>query len=120
MNRQRIEGDLEVGGSGGGNVTIDVTRSPPNVGFRFGTFPKSGLTVESGNAVKLQSVAEIQLAPADQKPVVLATTGTLPAASAAFRGALFVVRGATGVADTLQVCLKSSADSYSWKVLATG
>lgn len=118
--KQRIDGELEVGGAGGGNVTVNVARSPSNVGFRFSTFPLSGLTVESGHGLKLQSVAEIQLAPADQKTVVLATTGALPTAAAALRGALFVVRGATGVADTLQVCLKSSADAYSWKVLATG
>ena len=80
--KKRIEGELEVGGSGGGNVTIDVTRSPSNVGFRFATFPLSGLTVEAGHGLKLQSVQEIQLAPADQKTVILATTGALPTASA--------------------------------------
>ena len=119
MKRQ-IEGDLEVGGAGGGNVTINVARSPSNVGFRFSTFPLSGLTVEAGHALKLQSTAELQLAPADQKTVILATTGALPAASEALRGALFVVRGAGGVADTLQVCLKSSTDGYSWRPIQTG
>ena len=117
---QRITGDLEVGGSGGGNVVVDVRSTAYGSGFKFNTLPFGGLTIENGNAVRVSSFAELQLSPADQKPVILATTGALPTASASLRGALFVVRGATGVADTLQVCLKSSADSYSWKVLATG
>lgn len=117
---QRISGDLEVGGSGGGNVVVDVRSSAYGSGFKFNTLPFGGMTIESGNAVRVSSFADLQLAPADQKPVVLATTGALPAPSGSLRGALFVVRGAAGVADTLQVCLKSSADAYSWKILATG
>lgn len=117
---QRIAGDLKVGGAGGGNVIIDVKTVSYGTGFKFNSFPFGGLTVEAGNSVKLQSPAEIQLSPADQKPVILATTGALPTAAAALRGALFVVQGANGVADTLQVCLKSSADTYSWKAVATG
>ena len=117
---QKIAGDLKVGGAGGGNVIVDVKSVPYGSGFKFNSFPFGGLTVEAGNAMKLQSPAEIQLSPADQKPVILATTGALPSASAALRGALFVVRGAGGVADTMQVCLKSAADTYSWKVIQTG
>lgn len=103
-----------------GDVTIDIPSSPIGAGFKFNTLPQGGMTIEAGHAVRVQSFSEIQLVPADGKAVVLQTTGALPTASAALRGALFVVRGAAGVADTLQVCLKSSADSYSWKVLATG
>ena len=118
---QRFPG-IRLGGSGtdGGSAIVDVGASPLGSGFRFSTLPQSGLTIEAGHAVKLASFAEVQLAPADGKTVLLSTTGALPTASASLRGALFVVRGATGVADTLQVCLKSAADAYSWKVLATG
>lgn len=117
---QKIIGDLKVGGSGGGNVIVDVMSVAYGSGFKFNSFPFGGMTVEAGNAVKLQSPSEIQLAPADAKPVILGTTGALPAAAEAYRGALFVVRGGAGVADTIQVCLKSAANSYSWKVVATG
>lgn len=117
---QRISGDLKVGGAGGGNVIVDVTSAPYGTGFKFSSFPFGGLTIEAGNAVKLQSSAEVQLAPAAQKPVILATTGALPAPSEALRGALFVVRGASGTADTLQVCLKSILDTYSWKPVQVG
>lgn len=116
---QRVDA-IEVGGAGAGNVTVNIARSPIGAGFKFSTFPLSGLTVEAAYSMKLASIADIQLAPADQKTVILATTGALPPASASVRGAFFVFRGATGVPDTLQVCLKSALDTYSWKVLATG
>jgi hypothetical protein len=44
----------------------------------------------------------------------------LPDASEERRGQVVLIIGGDGVADTLQVCLKSSADTYSWKVLQTG
>jgi len=36
------------------------------------------------------------------------------------RGQIILVKGDTGVADTLRICLKSAADTYSWKTLQTG
>lgn len=42
------------------------------------------------------------------------TLGTLPTASAAFRGRLIMVYGATTVADGFYVCVKDAADAYSW------
>lgn len=44
----------------------------------------------------------------------------LPAATAARRGQVVLVLSAPGVADTFKVCLKSAADTYSWKTLQTG
>lgn len=116
----RHSGSIEVGGAGGGNVVVDVAGSPFGAGFKFNTLPVGGMTFEAGHAVRVQSFSEIQLVPAEGKTLMLSTTGALPAATQSLRGALFVVRGASGVADTLQICLKSSADSYSWKILATG
>jgi hypothetical protein len=52
--------------------------------------------------------------------VILSTAGAKPAAGASYRGMLFVVQGAGGVADKLQVCLKSAADTYSWVDIVTG
>ena len=117
---QRVQGDLKVGGAGGGNVIVDVASVPTGTGFKFNTLPFGGMTIEGGNAVRVSSFSEIQLAPATDKAVVLATFGALPTASASLRGALFVVRGGAGAADTLQVCLKAAAGSYSWKTIATG
>jgi hypothetical protein len=44
----------------------------------------------------------------------------LPAAVIGRRGQVVFLQGGDGEADTLQVCLKSDADDYSWKVLQTG
>ena len=48
------------------------------------------------------------------------TVTSLPTASAAYRGVVYFVTGASGVADTLNICLKSSSDTYSWVQIATG
>lgn len=45
---------------------------------------------------------------------------TLPAAEAGRRGQIVLLTPGDGIADTLQICLKSVADTYSWKVLQTG
>jgi len=46
--------------------------------------------------------------------------GTQPAASASNRGMIWYTKSAGGVADKLEVCLKSAADGYSWVLLGTG
>lgn len=46
--------------------------------------------------------------------------GTRPAAGADVRGMIWVTQNGAGVADTVEICLKSSADTYSWVVIATG
>lgn len=44
----------------------------------------------------------------------------LPAADASRRADVIVVLGGSGVADSLYVCLKAAAGTYSWKLIATG
>ena len=41
-------------------------------------------------------------------------TGTRPTPDASTRGTIFYVAGGAGVADTLEVCVKSAGDTYSW------
>ena len=43
-----------------------------------------------------------------------------PAASASVRGHIYVTEGGPLVADVVEICLKSSSDTYSWVNLATG
>ena len=52
--------------------------------------------------------------------VILSTAISKPAAAAAVRGMLFVVQGAGGVTDTLQICLKAADNSYNWINIITG
>lgn len=46
--------------------------------------------------------------------------GTLPTCDSTTRGTTMVTHGTTGVADILHMCMKSAADSYSWKAIVTG
>lgn len=75
-----------------------VLASGGNVGIGT-TAPSAKLQVNGG--VKLGSLA----------------TGTCNASTA---GTMQYVAGASGVADQLSMCLKSSANTYSWKVVVTG
>jgi len=46
--------------------------------------------------------------------------GSLPTASASYRGKMIRVEGGAGVADKLYICLKSAVDTYSWVQVASG
>jgi hypothetical protein len=103
-----------------GDVEIDVSSSPYETGFKFNTLPFGGMTIDANDSVRIGSATDIKLVPPAGNTVILGTTGSAPTASAAHRGALFIVQGAGGVADVAQVCLKSAADTYSWKTIVTG
>jgi hypothetical protein len=103
-----------------GDVVIDVSGNAYETGFKFNTIPFGGMTIDTHNAVRIGSAADVKLVPPSGYTVVIGTTGILPTASADLRGALFVVQGAGGVADTLQVCLKAAGGGFSWKLIQTG
>lgn len=48
---------------------------------------------------------------------MLGGDGALPAATAGHRGRVWVVRGGTGVADQVFLCIKTAADTYQWQPL---
>jgi hypothetical protein len=81
-----------------------------------GSEPRGSNAAES----TISSTADLKFVPPIGGSVIVATSGSLPTPVAALRGALFMVQGDSTHADTLQVCLKSATNSYSWKVLATG
>lgn len=47
------------------------------------------------------------------------TTGVKPTCDAAARGTTWYVAGGAGVADTIEICGKAAADTYSWIALGT-
>lgn len=53
-------------------------------------------------------------------PTLDLSTTALPTCDSTTRGQMRIVEGASGAADVLHVCLKSAADTYSWKATATG
>lgn len=48
-------------------------------------------------------------------PVRILDSGTKPACSTTYRGMIWRDDGASGTADTFEVCAKDSADAYSWR-----
>lgn len=61
-----------------------------------------------------------QSSPGNHYHKYLLNIGVFPTASSTNEGQTYLVLGGSGVADVLYVCLKSSTDTYSWKVVATG
>lgn len=45
--------------------------------------------------------------------------GAKPTCNAAHRGTTYYDEGASGVADTFEVCLKNTSDAYNWRAMAT-
>jgi hypothetical protein len=51
--------------------------------------------------------------------VYLTTTGSKPTCNSSLRGSIWRTEGGNGVADKIEMCLKSAADTYAWVALAT-
>lgn len=69
--------------------------------------------VDVSGAVTLNSATGVQDVLTVSNAIQL-TTGTRPTCSVTYRGTLWFVAGGAGVADTLEVCRKSSLDAYAW------
>lgn len=45
------------------------------------------------------------------------TTGSEPTCDATVRGTFWYIAGASGVKDTVEVCTKDAANSYTWRIV---
>lgn len=93
-----------------------------------------GGAVSTGAYIYGASVAQLEFGVSNATTFTLtagnaAMTGTAqlntggnarPTANAANRGRLWYSRSAGGAADTVEICLKSAGDTYSWVTIATG
>jgi hypothetical protein len=62
-------------------------------------------TVSPGQALEVNGGARLN------------TAAAAPACGATTRGTFWVVQGATGVKDTVQVCAKDAANAYAWRTI---
>lgn len=98
----------------GGNLTIAApggTGSSTGGTIAFQTAPvlASGTTAQTPvDRVIIPKSGGLQL-----------VTGTKPTCDSSTGGTMFRVAGGAGVADTMEVCAKSSADAYAWYPMAT-
>ena len=76
--------------------------------------------VAGNGAANLALKSSADLSTTSYGGIILATAGARPAAGVAYRGMMFVTQGAGGVTDTISVCLKAVAGTYSWVTIVTG
>ena len=62
----------------------------------------------------------VQVAPVATFGLDIQTTGSKVACAAGTRGQIFLEEGASGVTDTVYMCMKAVADTYSWISITTG
>ena len=83
-----------------------------------------GSDTTSGNAYDIKSLTingtRYATAQGFVQPLSGASTPSLGSDGAVARSGFYFVQGGSGVADTLYCCMKSAADTYSWKLVATG
>lgn len=120
-------GSIVFGEIGGGfsDSGIDFALSQTEI-YQGGSYPLY-LTTNGVKRITILGNGFVGIGAIDPKQALevngglrLHTATLLPSADINSEGTIWVVEGASGVADTLQVCLKSAADTYSWITLATG
>ena len=83
-----------------------------------------GSDTVSGNAYDIKSLTvngtRFATANGFVQPLAASSTPSLGSDGAVARAGLFFKSGGAGVADELYCCMKSAADTYSWKLVATG
>lgn len=78
------------------------------------------LTHDVTNTVMTSGDGAIQLVPDSTFGIDVQTTGAKVACSATTRGQLFLEEGAADATDTLYMCMKAAANTYSWISITTG
>ena len=107
----------DFGGSSG--VGVDQISYPATRTYNQGITEHSGIDSLVGNSDKLAKVStdesKIEFIAQDALPYIPLLSGTeLPTAAEAYRGKIFTLTGATGVADLYYVCIKDELDAYNW------
>lgn len=107
------------GGSGtnvtGGSFTVAGGKGTGNAAGGAVIFSTSD---PGGSGSTLQSLTEKCRVPAGGG-FQLTGNGSKPTAGSAYRGTFWYTPGGAGVADTIEICAKSAADTYSWVKLST-
>lgn len=105
----------------GGNMTVRSSGNTAGIAIIADDVATYVKTYVGGNGVgNLALETKSDLTTISFGGVIIATAGSRPTAGVAYRGMLFVTQGAGGVTDTISVCLKSAANSYSWIPIVTG
>lgn len=105
----------------GGNMTLRCSGSTAGIAIVADDVATYVKTYVGGNgAANLALQSKSDLTTISYGGLIVATAGARPTAGSAYRGMLYVLQGAGGVTDKLQVCLKSAANTYSWVDIVNG
>lgn len=110
-------------GLGGNGVAASLKGAPNDGATAKGAVIGSGVALANATAKTVSVVnAGTEVAAFDKDGAVQLNIagGTRPAASVDHRGKLWYSKNGAAVADTISVCLKSAADTYSWVTISTG
>lgn len=96
--------------------TLRVYANPSSVVFDAGVltvwYAEDGLQVKG--AIQDGSIDLKALIVYAEDGVQLNETNSQPSAALAARGRIWIIKGAGGTADKIQICLKKSDDTYAW------
>lgn len=105
----------------GGNMTMRCSGSTAGIAIIADDVATYVKTYVGGNAAGNKALQTgNDLITISYGGITISTAGARPTAGVAYRGLLFVTQGAAGVADKISICLKSAADTYSWKDIISG
>lgn len=109
-------------GTGGGDVNYNTfaSRHTINAGVSQGLMLESSVGIVRIGGINGIAPAGSQLQVGGNVQFNVDAATARPTANAANRGVVWYSKSAGGAADTIEVCLKSAADTYSWKVIQTG
>ena len=101
------------------NIDSAIANGAAAVAVRMGS--DNAFTTEGANeVVVMNSTTEVAAIDKDGAIQITKVGGATPTCAAAHRNKLWVVVGGAGVTDTLYICLKAAADTYSWVSITTG
>lgn len=87
-----------------------------NIAFRRAATPEAQVQVQLANITQRVATTDrsVRAAVAESR---MEAGGALPTAGSANRGRIYMLKGASGVADITYICRKTAADTYEWIAL---
>lgn len=104
------------------NLTFTSDDASDGTAVAFDFDAHTALTTNGDLLLRLKNatVSKFEISKDGMLRFGIGNTGAAPTCDATQRGKLWIVNGGAGVTDTVTLCLKAAADTYSWVVITTG
>jgi len=107
-NLQAYSGDMNIRTLGQGVVNF------------YGGASVAAQLIQSSGSIGIFRATQVKLLSESLLYLGVYGSGTLPAASASYKGAMAYVDNGPGNADDLMICIKSKTNAWNWKVIISG